>query len=236
MTTAASPRYRPLTPDLGYYTSPGTSPANSPRLSSPRMARTVQFAASEGARDAKSDEKEVMRTFNKHVKNCDTCHEVMTSDYPSAPLCSKGHSYVVDMQPYFYCKGGKPYSQIDKKYKGEMTRVFVPSDYRHVVSLFQALSTGYSTKPSSRRPRVILHQPVPSSQSSERRRERPTIIVPIDQYTTTSRTPRNGERYHEDRRSSEPRYRGSLYYEDEQRRHRQEPEVIRIRPERSYFE
>lgn len=232
--TTASPRYRPLTPDLGYYTSPAASPANSPRLPSPRMARTVQFAAPEGARDARADEREVMRTFNKHVRSCDTCYPVMTAEYPSAPLCSKGHGYVVDMKPYFFCKRGKPYSQIDKQYKQEVTRVFVPSDYRHVATLFEALNSGYSTEPSprSKRPRVVVHQ-APAVQVPEpRRRERPTIIVPVQNYTTASRSPR-GERYHEERRPREPRYRGSLYYEDERRRHRQDPEIIR-NPERYY--
>ncbi|KAK5946217.1 hypothetical protein PMZ80_000358 [Knufia obscura] len=202
------------------------------------MARTVSWAASEGARDPLCDEKDVMKTFHKHVKHCDTCYSSLSSWRSGASLCSKGHNYVVDMQPYFFCKAGKPYSLIDRQQRSEMNRVLVPVEYKYVSTLFEALNAGYSTNPSRRpqRPKVVVHHPAPVIREAEPRRyERPTIIIPREQYSPSHRSPRIGDRYVEERRHREPRYRGSLYHEDERRRHRHDAEVIYASPARYHL-
>jgi len=235
-TTPAS--IRPPTPDLGYYSSPATTPTTSPQTKTAKMARTVSFAPSEGARDPLCDEKDVMRTFHKHVKHCDTCYNSLSSWKSEAPLCSKGHSYVVDMKPYFFCKAGKPYSLIDRSQRNEITRVLVPVDYKYVSTLFEALNAGYSTNPSRQsqkpqRPKVVVHQPAPVIHEAEpRRRERPSLVIPAGGYSPSHRSPRSGDRYHEEKRHREPRYRGSLYHEDERRRHRPDAEIIYASPAR----
>ena len=233
MTVAATPVVtRTPTPDLGYYSSPAVTPITTPEPTPARMARTVSFAPPEGARDAFPDEKDVMRTFHKHVEHCDTCYSSLSSWRSGTPLCSKGHNYVKDMQPYLFCKAGKPYSLIDRQQRNEMTRLFVPSQYRHVSTLFEALNVGYSTNPSSRRsrPKVVVHHPAPVYREPEpRSSERPTIIIP-ERYSTSHRSPRSGDRYHEESRYREPRYRGSLYHEDERRRHRHDAEVVYASP------
>lgn len=239
LTIATTPApIRPPTPDLGYYSSPATTPTTSPQTKSAKMARTVSFAPPERARDPLCDEKDVMRTFHKHVKHCDTCYNSLSSWGSGEPLCSKGHNYVVDMQPYFFCKAGKPYSLIDRSQKNEMNRVLVPADYKHVSILFEALNAGYSTNPSRRpqrpqRPKVVIHQPAPVIREAEpRRHERPTIVIPTERYSPSHRSPRSGDRHHEERRHREPRYRGSLYHEDERRRHRHDAEIISASPVR----
>ncbi|KAK5078819.1 hypothetical protein LTR64_002764 [Lithohypha guttulata] len=192
------------------------------------MARTVSWAASEGARDPLGDEKEVMRTFHKHVKHCDTCYRNLTSWHSGNGLCSRGHNYVIDMLPYFFCKSGKPYSLIDRTRKNEQTRVLVPVEYRHVSTLFEALEGGYNTNASRQsRPKPIVHHTQPDvSHYESRRPERPNLQIPYERYTSSRHTPRSAERYHEDRRYYEPRSRGSLYHEDERRRHRYSGEGI----------
>lgn len=217
---------RPSTPELGYYSSPATTPLTSPIPKTAKMARTVSFGAPEGARDARNDESEVMRTFHRHVKHCDTCYNNLNSWTSGKPLCYKGHNYVVDMRPYFFCKAGKPYSLIDRERFGEMTRVLVSSEYKYMSMLFEALNAGYSTNPSRQiiRPKVVIHQPTTvASQPEPRRYERPTITIPTQRYQSTRLSPRSGERYQEHR---EPRYRGSLYHEDERRRNRYGEEVV----------
>lgn len=220
---------RPSTPELGYYSSPATTPTTSPQPKSAKMARTVSFGAPEGARDALSDEKDVMRSFHKHVSRCDTCHNSLTSWRSGIPLCSRGHNYVVDMRPYFFCKAGKPYSMVDRERRNEQTRVFVPAEYKHVTTLFEALNAGYLTNPSRHqsRPKVVVHQPnIISAQPEPRRHERPTVVIPTETYHSNRVSPRTGERYHDEKRYREPRSRGSLYHEDERRRHRHGDEVI----------
>jgi len=236
LTVASTPATtRTPTPDLGYYSSPATTPATSPQPQSSTMARTVSFARPEGARDAFPDEKDVMRSFHKHVKHCDICYNSLSSWRSGPPLCTKGHNYVVDMQPYFFCKTGKPYSLIDRHQRDDMNRVFVPAEYKYVSTLFEALNAGYSTNPSSRRPqrpKPVVHYPAPVIHEAEpRRHERPTIIIPAERYSG-HRSPRSGDRYHEEQRHREPRYRGSLYHEDERRRHRHDAEVIYAPPAR----
>lgn len=210
---------RPATPELGYYSSAPTTPTSSPLPRSAKMARTVQFGAHEGARDVLCDEKELMRTFHKHVKGCDTCYDNL---YDGRPLCSKGHNYVVDMKPYFYCKAGKPYSVIDRNQKSEVTRVLVPAEYKYVSKLFEQLNLGYNTAPSryAAKPKIVYPSAEPVQ--APRRQERPTIIIPTDRHISRS-TPRSAQRYHEYR---EPKSRGSLYHEDERRRHRHHGEEI----------
>lgn len=239
LTIASTPAVaRSPTPDLGHYSSPVSTPATSPQPNFATMARTVSFGRPEGARDAFPDEKDVIRTFHKHVNHCDTCYNSLTSWRSGNPLCTKGHNYVVDMQPYFFCRSGKPYSLIDKQQRDEVNRVFVPAEYRYVSMLFEATNAGYSTAaPSrrSRRPKPVVHHPAPTTYEVEPRRyERPTVIVP-ERYSSGPREPRSGERYHEERRYREPRYRGSLYHEDERRRHQHAAEVIYASPARYHY-
>lgn len=211
--------HRPATPELGYYSSAPTTPTSSPLPKPTKMARTVSFGAPEGARDALCDERELMRTFHKHVKGCDTCYDHL---YDGRPLCSKGHNYVVDMRPYFYCKAGKPYSVIDRNNKNESTRVLVPAEYKYVSKLFEQLNAGYTTSPSryTTKPKIVYPSAQPVREAP--RHERPTIIIPTERYISRS-TPRSAPRYHEYR---EPKSRGSLYHEDERRRHRHHGEEI----------
>lgn len=239
LTIAATPApTRPPTPDLGYYSSPATTPITSPQPSPAKMARTVTFAAPEGARDPLCDEKDVMKTFHKHVKHCDTCYNSLAAWRRGAPLCSKGESYVVDMQPYFFCKAGKPYSLIDRSQRDEINRVLVPVEYKYVSAFFEAVNSGYSPEPSRRaqRPKNLVHHPAPIIQEAEsRRHERPTIVIPMERYSPSHRSPRSGDRHHDERRHREPRYRGSLYHEDERRRHRHDAEVIYTSPARHHL-
>lgn len=235
LTVAATPSstQRPSTPELGYYSSPASTPTTSPKVKSIKMARTVSFGQPEGARDPLVDEKEVMRTFHRHVGHCDTCYASLKSWRSGAPLCQRGHNYVVDMRPYFYCKLGKPYSMIDRDQRGEHNRVFVPTEYKYVATLFEGLNGGYNTNPSRQasrpKPKIVVHQPTEAVYQESRRQERPTIMIPATRPTQRS------ERYHEEegKRYREPRSRGSLYHEDERRRHRHGEEVVYVSSPRS---
>lgn len=176
-----------------------------------------------------------MKTFHRHVSHCDTCYNSLKTWRSGSPLCQRGHNYVVDMRPYFYCKLGKPYSMIDRDQRGEHNRVFVPTEYKYVATLFEAYNGGYQTSPSRQavrsKPKVIVHQPVATEivYPESRRHERPTLIIP------SSRVSPRSERYHEEKekRYREPRSRGSLYHEDERRRHRQGEEVVYVSSPRS---
>ena len=172
-----------------------------------------------------------MKTFHRHVSHCDTCHSALKSWRSGAPLCQTRHNHVVDMRPYFYCKLGKPYSMIDRDQRGEHTRVFVPTDYKYVATLFEALNNGYITNPSRQsarpKPKVVVVQPPTEAVYTETyRHERPTIIIPSSGKHYISRTTPRNERYQEEKRYREPRSRGSLYHEDERRRHRHGEEVV----------
>ena len=225
---------RSQTPELGYYSSPSTTPNSSPLLTSPKMAK-VSFGPTEGAREPLHDEREVMRSFHKHVKHCETCSASLSSWRSGQPLCSRGHNYVVDMRPSFLKKVGKVYSMIDRNQRDENNRILVPSEYKYVTTLFEALNAGYATSSTRQtsRPKqkpVVHHSTAEVVYREPQRSERPTIVIPATQYSSPRSSRRSEEKYHEERRYREPRSRGSLYPEDEKRRHRGAEEVIYVTP------
>lgn len=232
----------PSTPELSYCSTPTTTPNTSPQQQTATMrTRTVTFGLPEGVRDPLVDERDVMRKFHSHISRCETCYENLSSWHSGRPLCSRGHGYVLDMKPYFFCKGGKPFSMIDREKRDERNRVFVPTEYRYVTTLFEATEGGYRTGStrSVPRPKIVIHQtPVQPQETSPRREYRrqaePVVLVPAERYVVASprspRTPRT--QYREERYHREPR-RGSLYY-DEQGRRYQNPEIVVATPDRYY--
>ena len=245
LTIAATPSTKSLsTPTLTYCSTPATTPTSSPEPTPANMTRTrtVNFGPIEGAREPFWDEQDVMKKFNSHVKRCNDCYNSLSSWRSGEPLCSRGHAYFVDMNPYFTNINGKLYSVIDNEKRRERNRILVPPEMQHVNTLFEAVNHGYAPGASRRRsqPRpVVVHihpQPQPRPTHS-RHQEREVIVVPGD-----SRRQAHRERYYEERRSrtdtERPQYiqreprRGSLYHEDERRRHRHHEEVIVVPADR----
>ncbi|KAJ9661419.1 hypothetical protein H2198_001987 [Neophaeococcomyces mojaviensis] len=236
--TATPSRDSPPTPTLSYCSTAATTPTSSPQPKAANMVqrrRTVNFGPVEGAREPFWDEQDVMKKFNSHVKHCSDCYDSLSSWHSGQPLCSRGHGYVVDMNPYFFCASGKPYSLIDKEKRKEKNRILVPPEMQHVSTLFEALENGYKPNSSRRKPQpkpeIVYSQPRPVPQHYSRYEEPDVVIVP-----TNHRRHGDRERYYEERRhrlgtekpyyvQREPR-RGSLYHEDEERRHRHGEQVI----------
>lgn len=226
---------------------PRTLPTPTPAPTLPQTAtmtrtRAVTFGLPEGARDPLVDERDVMRKFHSHVSRCDSCYESLSSWRSGRPLCSRGHGYVLDMKPYFFCKGGKPFSMIDREKRDERNRVFVPAEYQFVSVLFEATEGGYITGStrSIPRPKIVIHQapvrsPEPSPRREYRRSAEQVVLVPTERYVVASprspKTPRT--QYREERYHREPR-RGSLYYDDERRRYHQNAEILVAAPDRYY--
>lgn len=254
LTVAAAPLpASPPMPSLSYCSTAPTTPSSSPQTPTTKMVRTraVNFGAVEGAREPFHDERYVFKSFNSHAKRCDDCYDSLYSGHSDLPLCSDGYGLYVDMGPYFYCSGGKPYSSVEREKYGEKNRILVPHEMTHVSALFEALDRGYAPKQSrhTSRPKPIIVQPqspVKSSTKSTKtvhfsRYDDPdVVIVPADR-----RRHRDRERYYEERRQQsntekpyvvqrQPR-RGSLYYEDEQRRHRHGERVIIVPADQVYY-
>lgn len=204
--------------------------------------RTVSFGIPEGARDPMVDEHNVMKKFDSHVGRCDTCYDNLGAWRSGRPLCSRGHHYVMDMKPYFFCKAGKPYSMIDREKRDEKNRILVPVEFRYVSTLFEAVDSGYLTGSSrpAQRPKIVIHQPAvhtrePSPRREYRRAVEPVVMVPAEHYIVASpRSPRSPRtQYREERYHREPR-RGSLYHEDQRRRYHQDAQVVVAAPVRYY--
>lgn len=243
LSVAQTPRpHTPPTPELSHCSTPATSTPNITPQTKPAKMRTVSFGMPEGARDAGFDERDVMKKFNSHVSRCDTCYDNLSAWRSGRPLCSRGHGYVLDMKPYFFFKGGKPYSMIDREKRDERNRVFVPAEYRYVNTLFEALDSGYitGTQRSGPKPKIVIHQPSPApvQEVAPRREHRQTlkpIVIPTERYVVASspRSPRSPtSRYRDERYHREPR-RGSLYHEESRRRYHHDAEVAAA-PDRYY--
>lgn len=122
---------------------------------------------------------------------------------------------------------------IDREKRDERNQIWIPSEFKHVSSLFEALKNGYNSgsSRSATRPQVVIHQPTIQEVSPrrERRRVLEPIVIPAERYSAGHRSPRyRDERYYQELR------RGSLYHEDQRRRHYRNAEIMVTTPERYY--
>lgn len=200
----------------------------------PSFVRQVDFApAPVYSREARDDERFVMRQFCSHAKRCEVCCTPYETHMAGGSLCDRGLRYALNVFQYIYNKGGKAYSLVDRE-REQRVQVEIPAGCGILRDLLRAIDRGMRL--SSRAPVVSYDQNYYVAERPVRTETRPAAYAIVERPVSPRR--HRSTVYHT---SSSGGTRGSLYvndYSHRRSRYHEDPvydhQSPRIRAPREY--